>query len=83
MTGEETGMSDIRVPAELWEGDSEAVITSWLVDDGVNVEEGQLVAEIMVEKTEHELVAPAAGVIHIREGVDAVVGKGDVVATIE
>ena len=49
----------VNIPTNLWEEDSEAVITSWLVSDGGTVTEGQLVAEIMVEKVQHEVRAPA------------------------
>lgn len=76
-------MTDVTVPTDLWEEDNEAVITAWLVDDGATVREGALLAEIMVEKSQHEIVAPAAGVIRIRKEADAIVKKGDVVATIE
>lgn len=51
----------ISVPDDLWEGDNEGVITAWLVDDGSRVSQGDLIAEVMVEKAQYEIEAPAAG----------------------
>ncbi|WP_435104119.1 lipoyl domain-containing protein [Arhodomonas sp. AD133] len=76
-------MSEIKVPTDLWEDDNEAVITSWLVDDGAEVAAGDLVAEIMVEKAQHEITAPASGTIRLGKEADEVVAKGDVIAVIE
>ena len=72
----------VTVPTNLWEEDSEAVITNWLVADGASVSEGQLIAEIMVEKVQHELRAPASGAISIGKQAEAVVAKGDEIASI-
>lgn len=76
-------MKEVKIPMNLWEGDEEAVITSWLVDDGSEVMEEELLAEIMVEKTEHEVTSPGAGVVHIHKETDAIVAKGDLIAIIE
>ncbi len=72
----------VNVPTDLWEEDSEAVITNWLVADGSAVSEGQLIAEIMVEKVQHELKAPSSGTISIGKQAEAVVAKGDEIASI-
>lgn len=72
----------VTVPTTLWEEDSEAVITSWLVSDGGEVSEGQLIAEIMVEKVQHEIRSPGAGKITIGKPAEAVIKKGDEIATI-
>ncbi len=72
----------VKIPTNLWEEDSEAVITSWLVTDGAAVSEGQLIAEIMVEKIQHEVLAPANGTISISKQAEAVVAKGDEIASI-
>lgn len=74
--------TDITIPHDLWEEDSEAVITSWLASDGAEVEAGSLIAEIMVEKVQHELFAPVSGSLAITRQVDDVVMKGDVIGTI-
>ncbi|MAY42791.1 MULTISPECIES: lipoyl domain-containing protein [unclassified Neptuniibacter] len=74
--------TDVIVPADLWEEDSEAVITSWLSSEGADVAEGDVIAELMVEKIQYELLAPAAGTLNIISDADEVVEKGHKVATI-
>mgnify|MGYP001206655572 CR=1 FL=1 len=73
---------DVKIPNDLWEEDAEAAITSWLVSDGAAVSEGQLIAEIMVEKVQYEIKSPGAGTIKIGLPVEAVVAKGGTIATI-
>lgn len=75
-------MASVTIPTDLWEEDTEAVITTWLVSDGAAVSEGQLIAEIMVEKVQHEVRAPASGTIKISQQAEAVVAKGGEIATI-
>ena len=75
--------TDIVIPTDLWEEDEEAVITSWLMDDGAAVEEGALIAEIMSSKVQFEITAPASGTLRIGQEADAVVNKGDVIGTVE
>ncbi|CAI8893904.1 lipoyl domain-containing protein [Pseudomonas sp. IT-P291] len=75
--------NSILIPADLWEGDAEAVITSWLVSDGAEVAQGDLVAEIMSEKAQFEIEAPACGVLKILEEEDAVVVKGAIIGLVE
>ncbi|MEM5537176.1 biotin/lipoyl-containing protein [Neptuniibacter pectenicola] len=75
-------MTDVIVPVDLWEEESEAVITSWLASDGGDVSEGDVIAELMVEKIQYELLAPATGKLSLISDVDDVVEKGQKVATI-
>ena len=74
---------DIKIPNDLWEDDSEGVLTAWLFDDGATVNQGDVIAEVMTEKVQHELTAPTAGVLRIRVQIDDVVTKGAVIATID
>lgn len=73
----------ITVPTDLWEGDGEGVITAWLVEDGSQVSQGDLVAEVMVEKAQYEIEAPTAGRLTIAKQEDEVVGKGATIATLD
>jgi pyruvate/2-oxoglutarate dehydrogenase complex dihydrolipoamide acyltransferase (E2) component len=73
---------DVTIPSDLWDGDQEAVITSWLASDGATVDADSLIAEIMVEKIQHEIRAPVDGVITLVKQVDDVIAKGDVIARI-
>ncbi|MDT8877877.1 lipoyl domain-containing protein [Halomonas sp. 1390] len=73
----------ITVPEDLWEGAGEGVITAWLVDDGSEVAQGDLVAEVMVEKAQYEIEAPVSGVLTIAKQEDEVVAKGTSIASLE
>lgn len=74
---------EVRIPNTLWEEDTEAVITSWLASDGGSVNEGEMIAELMVQKIQYELEAPASGILKIIKDMDEIVAKGDLIATIE
>jgi len=74
--------TDVVIPTDLWDEDSEAAITAWLVSDGAQVAKGQLVAESMVEKVQHEVLAPADGTIAIVRQADEVAAKGETIARI-
>lgn len=61
-------MSTIEVvlPADAWqdvEPGTEALVEEWLVNEGAAVKAGQPVASVVVVKTNHEVLAPADGVI--------------------
>lgn len=75
--------TDVIVPVDLWEEDTEAVITSWLASDGGDVTEGDVIAELMVEKIQYELVAPATGTLKIIKDVDEVVEKEQQIGTVD
>jgi pyruvate/2-oxoglutarate dehydrogenase complex dihydrolipoamide acyltransferase (E2) component len=74
--------TEVLIPEDLWEEDEEAVITSWLVSDGNVVEQGDVIAEIMVQKIQYELEAPVSGTLQIIKEMEEIVAKGDKVATI-
>lgn len=74
--------TEIIIPTDLWEEDTETVITTWLVDDGATVQEGALIAEIMTAKVQYEVTAPASGTISITQQADSVVSKGAVIGSI-
>lgn len=76
--------TDVVIPSDLWEDDDqETAVSSWLVDDGAEVEEGSIIAEIMTEKTQHEITAPASGTVEIVQAVEEPCKKGDVIARIK
>lgn len=74
---------EVKIPDDLWEDGSEGVITEWLADDGDTVRQGDIIAEVMTEKVQHEIRAPASGVLRPRVKIDEVVTKGAVIATVE
>ncbi|MFC7051013.1 lipoyl domain-containing protein [Emcibacter nanhaiensis] len=72
-------MSEIKIDEDLWDEDTEGVITAWLFDDGDSVSAGDVVAEVMVEKIQHEVEAPAGGTLSIKVAAEEAVNKGDVI----
>lgn len=74
--------TDVTIPLDLWDDDGDGVITTWLVSDGATVSVGDLLAEVMTEKIQYEIEAPVAGVLEHKKEEDAIVNKGDVIATI-
>lgn len=75
-------MTDITVPAGLWNDGDEAAISAWLYADGDAVSEGSVIAEIMVEKSSFELTAPASGILHIDIAAETPVTAGEIVGRI-
>lgn len=75
-------MTDILIADNLWD-EGEAAISAWLYRDGDAVAAGVIVAELMVEKSTFEIVAPAAGTLRILVPAEAPVAKGQVVARID
>jgi pyruvate/2-oxoglutarate dehydrogenase complex dihydrolipoamide acyltransferase (E2) component len=76
-------MTDIAIPRDLWQEDIEGVLVAWLVDEGDHVEAGAAVAEIMVEKAQYEIIAPASGTLRQRVAVDGPVRRGDSIGRLE
>jgi pyruvate/2-oxoglutarate dehydrogenase complex dihydrolipoamide acyltransferase (E2) component len=76
--------TSVTIPQDLWdEDDKTGSIVVWLYKDGASVKEGDLIAEVLVEKVTLELVAPASGTLRIKVEPEVVVNKGDEVAVIE
>ena len=69
-------MTAIVIPPDLWEGDDNGVITTWLFDEGDRVEAGDVVAEVMIEKAQYEITAPQSGTLIIRTAVEGEVSLG-------
>lgn len=63
--------------------DAEGVVTTWFVQEGQLVAEGELLAEVQVDKVSMEVPSPQAGVVHLLAAEDDVVTQGSVIATIE
>ncbi len=75
-------MTDIVIADNLWD-EGEAAISAWLYADGDRVAGGAIVAELMVEKSTMEIIAPATGTLRILVAVEEPVAKGQIVARIE
>jgi pyruvate/2-oxoglutarate dehydrogenase complex dihydrolipoamide acyltransferase (E2) component len=77
-------VTDVPFPAVSKEGpSSEGVVSTWFVGDGDSVREGQLIAEVQVDKVSAEVPAPVAGTVRLLVQEEAVVKQGDLIARIE
>ena len=76
-------MSDVTVPSGLWEPDEDAAISTWLYTDGDRVQQGVVIAEIMVQKSSFELTAPATGVLRVIAAIEQPLTQGEIVGRIE
>lgn len=57
---------DIALGPDAWqdvEPGTEALVEEWLVAEGASVKAGQALASVVVVKANHEVVAPADGVL--------------------
>ena len=76
-------MVEVIIPNDMWEEDLEGVIVTWIYKTGANVSEGDVLCEVMVEKSQSDLLSPAAGILTIIEDAEAIVKRGQVIAHIE
>ena len=76
-------MTEVIIPQDMWDEDLEGVIVTWIYKTGATVTEGDVLCEVMVEKSQSDLLAPASGVLTIVEEAEAIVKRGQVIARIE
>lgn len=74
---------DILVP-RISESAEEGVLVTWFVEPGARIREGDLVAEVQVEKTSAEVRAPASGrIAELLFEPGAVIVQGHPIATLD
>lgn len=59
-------MVDVRIDPQRWEkagADTDALLESWLVDEGDHVEAGQVLAKASLVSQGLEVASPAAGIV--------------------
>lgn len=76
-------MTGITIPANMWDEDQEAALSTWYFKDGEAVEAGAVVAEVMVEKSSFEILAPEAGLLKIVISEEEVVTAGQVIGQLD
>lgn len=76
-------MSDVKIPEDCWDDDSEGAISTWFFDDGESVSAGDTLCEVMNEKVATEIDAPASGTLRIVVPAETPVLKGALIARIE
>jgi pyruvate/2-oxoglutarate dehydrogenase complex dihydrolipoamide acyltransferase (E2) component len=74
---------DLCVPLDMWDDESEAVIVTWIYGSGAVVNDGEVLAEIMVSKASMEFVAPRRGRLTILAPAETIVRRGDVIGRLE
>jgi pyruvate/2-oxoglutarate dehydrogenase complex dihydrolipoamide acyltransferase (E2) component len=62
---------------------AEGVLATWFVSDGEQVASGQLLGEVMVDKVSAEVVAPAAGHVHLLVAEEQTARQGDIIAHVD
>lgn len=62
--------------------DAEGTLATWFAEDGGTVAEGDLLAEVAVDKVDMEIVAPAAGTLVHAVDEGAVLKAGVTIGTI-
>lgn len=80
-------MTDITLAADAWEGvdaQTEALVDSWLVQPGDAVLQGQPLANVVLIKTNQEVLAPANGHIgQILVAAGDTFARGQALATLK
>lgn len=75
-------MTDIRIAEDQWDEDIEGNLLTWIYDNGVEVLEGDIIVEIMVEKLQVEIVAPVAGTLKHGKAEGDLVNRGECIGQI-
>lgn len=76
-------MTNIRLADDQWEEDLEGNLLTWIYDDGAQVSAGDIIVEIMVEKLQVEIEAPASGILRHGKAEGDLVNRGDVIGRID
>lgn len=74
---------DVVVGLGTWSEGDEGVVVTWQFRDGATVSEGSTIVEVMQEKVQIEIEAPASGTLKILAPADEIISHGTVIATIE
>lgn len=77
-------MSEVAFPiVSAKDPDAEGIVATWFVADGEQVTEGDLLAEVAVDKVDVEVPAPASGVVRLLAKEGDVLRQGSVIARID
>jgi len=77
-------MADVLFPQlSKEEPTAEGVLATWFVRDGDEVASGQPLGEVMVDKVSGDVVAPAAGHVHLLVAEEQTARQGDVIAQVD
>ena len=74
---------EVRFPVVSTEPGATGIVATWFSRDGERVTQGQVIAELAVDKVSYDVEAPAAGTLRTVVEEEAQVAQGDLIATIE
>jgi len=79
-------VTDVVLPDSVWEGvdpSTEALVDKWLVGEGDRVAAGQVLAKVVLVKTNLEVPAPTDGIVErILVTAEQTFAKGRLLATL-
>ncbi|MDA8434895.1 MAG: lipoyl domain-containing protein [Actinomycetales bacterium] len=74
---------EVRFPVVSTGPGATGIVATWFSRDGERVTQGQVIAELAVDKVSYDVEAPAAGTLRTVVEEEAQVAQGDLIATIE
>jgi pyruvate/2-oxoglutarate dehydrogenase complex dihydrolipoamide acyltransferase (E2) component len=77
-------MTMINLDEALWQNSMlpEGILERWLVDNGTKVTAGERIAEVRIESSLHEIMAPVGGILAILAEQNTVVEPGTTVGRV-
>ncbi|MHA7176292.1 biotin/lipoyl-containing protein [Arthrobacter sp. Sr24] len=76
-------MTEMLFPKMTGDASEPGVVSTWYVQDGDQVTEKQLIAEVSIHKVDAEIYAPVPGTVKLRVDEGDEVAQGAVIAAIE
>ena len=78
-------MQDILVDEALWASSMlpKGVVERWSIANGATIGAGERIAELRIEDSLHEIIAPASGRATIVRPMNSVVEPGSILATLD
>lgn len=75
---------DIRIAEDFWAGRMlpEGIVERWIAANGTQVEAGSPVAEVRIEDSLHEIIAPASGRLVTFASNNDIIEPGSVIGQI-
>lgn len=76
-------MTEILFPKMTGDASEPGVLSTWYVEDGEQVGEKHLLAEVSIDKVDAEIYAPVSGTVRLRVAEGDEVSQGAVIAAID
>ena len=76
-------MSQVLFPVMTEDAAAQGVVVTWFFDDGEQVETGDLIAEVAMDKVDREIKAEHSGVLRVTVQEEEAVTQGAEIGRIE